>query len=79
MLIYMLPYTVAPGLVQFQVRNSTDNTEAVIMWSPPTQPNGVITAYQVIHSIYENTTTMMSSALNRSALNYTLEHLSESA
>ena len=45
------------------------------MWSPPSQPNGIITAYQVIYSIYDNATTVMSELLRDD--NYSIRDLSK--
>lgn len=33
---------------------SLSNSTAVVTWDPPIQPNGIITAYEVIHSIYDD-------------------------
>ena len=41
--------------------NITSNTSAVIMWSEPEEPNGVITGYDVVYGVYEedNSTTLV--------------------
>ena len=44
---------IAPGVVQFHLKR-LNNTEVIVMWSPPLQPNGVITSYEVIHQMYED-------------------------
>ena len=30
------------------------NTTATVIWDPPIQPNGIITGYEVIYSVYED-------------------------
>ena len=69
------PIILAPGVVQFSTR-VVSNTEVNVMWSPPSQPNGIITAYQVIYSIYDNTTTVMSELLRDDSSTYPISDLS---
>ena len=49
-----------PGPVSNLSYNITSNTSAVIMWSEPEEPNGVITGYDVVYGVYEedNSTTV---------------------
>ena len=47
------------------------------MWSPPSQPNGIITAYQVIYAIYDNATSAMSELLSISRSTYSISNLSK--
>ena len=49
-----------PGTVSNLSYNIISNTSAVIMWSEPEQPNGVITGYDVVYGVYEedNSTTV---------------------
>ena len=35
---------------------SLSDIAVTITWSPPVQPNGIITSYEVIYSVYENVT-----------------------
>ena len=51
---------VVPGPVSNLSYNITSNTSAVIMWSEPEEPNGVITGYDVVYGVYEedNSTTI---------------------
>ena len=67
---------VAPGVVQFTTSSISD-TEVNVMWSTPSQPNGIITAYQVIYSIYDNTTTVRSELLTNSRSTYSITDLSK--
>lgn len=67
----------APGNVQFDVNNLLSNTEVQVTWRPPDQPNGLITSYQVIYSVYESTTTEQIGTLDGDIRNYTIRDLSE--
>ena len=64
---------VVPGIVeQFSIDQTT------VTWSPPSQPNGIITGYQVIYSVYQiPSTKMMSSMLDNTITKYTIESLSK--
>jgi len=53
------------------------NTEVLITWETPSQPNGVIMGYQVIYSVYNSDTTSMSGILNVNLRNYTIMTLSK--
>ena len=67
----------APGVVKLSVTKSSVNTQVVVTWDPPQQPNGIIVAYQVIYSIYNSDATNMSSPLHSSTADYTIMNLSE--
>ena len=63
---------VVPGVVdQFSTVRST------VSWSPPSQPNGIITGYQVIYFVYENRTVteMMSATLSNTTMQYSIQNL----
>ena len=46
------------------------------MWNPPDQPNGIITGYEVMYSVYESATApMMSERLNGSVESFLIENL----
>ena len=63
---------VVPGVVdQFSTVQST------VSWSPPSQPNGIITGYQVIYFVYENRTAteMMSAILSNTTTQYSIQNL----
>ena len=51
--------------------------EENVTWSPPSQPNGIITDYQVIYSIYENISDMMSELLDNDTYEYSIDGLSK--
>ena len=67
----MISLTV-PGVVKFTVTKSSVNSQVLVIWDPPQQPNGIIVAYQVIYSIYNSDTTIMSSPLHSKTTNYTI-------
>ena len=57
---------------QFNINQTT------VKWSPPTQPNGAITGYQVIYSVYTiPSTKMMSDVLDNTITEYSIENLSK--
>ena len=36
------------------------DTISIVTWNPPIQPNGIITSYEVIYSVYEDATETIS-------------------
>ena len=64
---------IAPGIVdQFNVNQAT------VTWSPPPQPNGIITGYQVIYSVYQiPSTKVMSDVLDNTTDEFFIEDLSK--
>ena len=49
-----------------------------IKWRPPSQPNGIITSYQVIYFVYQiPSTKMMSGILNSTITKFSTENLSK--
>ena len=65
----------APGVVQFQVNDLTATGETGVSWSPPLQPNGVITSYQVVYSVYESSAIVRSEMLSNSTITYIIKNL----
>ena len=65
----------APGVVQFHVNTTLNNTEVIVMWSPPLQPNGVITSYEVMYLIYEDDNTTEHITLENTVRNFTIKNL----
>ena len=45
---------IAPGVVSALVTQLTSFTSVVITWSPPQEPNGIITMYELIYRINES-------------------------
>ena len=43
-----------PGVVKVSVSTLPVNTEVLITWETPSQPNGIIVGYQVIYSVYNS-------------------------
>ena len=65
----------APGVVEFHVNDLTATREIEVSWSPPLQPNGVITFYQVIYSIYQSSAAVTSEMLSNTTNTYTIRNL----
>ena len=55
----------------------TSNTTAVVFWTPPSQPNGVITGYQIIYSVYGDNTNSMNQAVTENENSFVIANLSE--
>ena len=69
----ILIYTIVPGVVDI-----LENLQEEVMWNPPSQPNGIITGYQVIYSVYQiPSTKMMSDVLDNTITKFSIENLSE--
>ena len=65
--------TLVPGVV-----NILETSKEEIKWSPPSQPSGIITGYQVIYSIYQiPSTKMMSEVLDNIITEFSIDNLSE--
>ena len=65
--------TLVPGVV-----NILEIVQEEIKWRPPSQPNGIITGYQVIYSIYQiPSTKMMSEVLDNTITEFSIDNLSE--
>ena len=64
---------VAPGIVdQFNINQAT------VRWSSPSQPNGIITGYQVIYSVYQiPSTKMTSNMLDNTITEFSIDNLSK--
>ena len=65
----------APGVVQFQVNDLMATGETEVSWSPPLQPNGVITSYQVMYSVYESSAIVRSEILSNNTITYIIRNL----
>ena len=58
--------------------NILEIAQEEIKWRPPSQPNGIITGYQVIYSIYQiPSTKMMSEVLDNTITEFSIDNLSE--
>jgi len=50
----------------------------MVTWNPPSHPNGIITGYQVIYSVYQiPSTKMLSNVLDNTITEYFIEDLSK--
>ena len=52
-LVFIIIY-IAPGIVEIIDIISISDTALTVTWNPPIQPNGIITGYEVIYSVYED-------------------------
>ena len=52
------------------------DTASTVVWSPPLQPNGIVTNYELINSIYKNSTNI-SVNISSNAENFTITDLSK--
>ena len=68
---------IAPGVVEIVAIVGTSDTTAVVFWTPPSQPNGVITGYQVIYSVYGDADNRMTEAVTRNEDSFVITNLSE--
>ena len=56
---------------------ATSDTTVVVFWTPPSHPNGVITGYQIIYSVYGDNTNNMNQAVTRNENSFVIANLSE--
>ena len=66
----------APGVVSIIAIVGTSDTTTIVFWTPPSQPNGVITGYQIIYSLYGDTANRMNVTGNEDS--FAIMNLSES-
>ena len=55
----------------------TSDTTAVVFWPPPSQPNGIITGYQIIYSVYGDSTITMNWTVTENEDSFFVTNLSE--
>ena len=67
----------APGVVEIVAIVGTSDTTAVVFWTPPSQPNGVITGYQIIYSVYGDADNSMTQAVIEKEDSFFITNLSE--
>ena len=72
-----LLFSAAPGVVEIVAIVGTSDTTAVVFWTPPSQPNGIITGYQIIYSVYGDTTNSMTEAASKNENSFVITNLSE--
>ena len=75
--ILQLLFSTAPGVVEIIGVVGTSDTTAVVYWTPPSQPNGVITGYQIIYSVYGDADDNMTQAVTRNEDSFVIANLSE--
>ena len=72
--VYAYVYS-APGVVEFRVNNLVATRATEVSWSPPLQPNGVVTTYQVIYSMYQSSAVVTSEMLSNTTNTYIIRNL----
>ena len=55
----------------------TSDTTAIIFWTSPSQPNGVITGYQIIYSVYGDVDNSMNQTVIENEDSFAIMNLSE--
>ena len=55
----------------------TSDTTAIVFWTPPSQPNGVITGYQIIYSVYGDSINSMNQAVTSNEDSFVITNLSK--
>ena len=50
------------------------DTASTVIWSPPLQPNGIVTNYELMYSVYKNSTNI-SVNISSNAENFTITDL----
>ena len=68
---------IAPGIVQIARVAGTSDTTAIIFWTLPLQPNGLITGYLVIYSVYQRDDDLSQMLNNTTNTNYSISGLSK--
>ena len=68
---------IVPGVVEIVAIVGTSDTTAVVFWTPPSQPNGVITGYQIIYSVYGDADSSMTEAASINENTFVITNLSE--
>lgn len=61
----------APGVVDVVVSTNSET----VTWGPPSQPNGVIIYYRVIHFVYQRNANTTSPLLNAASTTYDIPGL----
>ena len=73
--VFICLYT-APGVV-VHTTSFASNTTVNVMWNPPVTPNGVITSYVVMYTVYERNDFTSSDMLGGSVTTYLVDGLSK--
>ena len=73
MLVFLL---IAAGVVEIASIVGTSDSTAVVFWTPPLQPNGAITGYQITYSLHEDSTDSINQAVTSNEDSYIIRNLS---
>jgi len=65
----------APGLVKIIGVVSITSTTVSVIWTPPASPNGIITQYDVIYSVYDDHNNRVANTVTSDENNFIISHL----
>ena len=68
---------VAPGIVEIIGVVTVSSSTVNVIWIPPTQPNGIIIHYDVIHSVYGDTENSKTARVASTETSYVISDLGE--
>ena len=71
------PLLIAAGVVEIARVVGTSDTTAIVFWTPPSQPNGVITGYQIIYSLYGDSINSIIQAVTSNEDSFVITNLSK--
>ena len=64
-------------MVQIARVVGTSDSTAIVFWTPASQPNGVITGYQIIYFLYGDSTNSMNQAVTSNENSFVIVILSK--
>ena len=68
---------VAPGVVKITDIYSISSSTSHVKWNPPIKPNGIITGYEIIYSVYRDIAESVIGPLESYANAYSIANLSK--
>ena len=68
-------FSLVAGVVEIAHVVGTSDSTAIVFWTPPSQPNGDITGYQIIYSLYGDTTNSMNQAVTSNENSFVITNL----
>ena len=70
-------FSLVAGVVEIAGVVGTSDSTAIVFWAHPSQPNGVITGYQIIYSLYGDTTNSINQAVTSNEDSFVITSLSK--
>ena len=65
------------GVVEVARVVGTSDSTAIVLWTPPSNPNGDITRYQIIYSMYGDSTNSMNLSVISNEDSFVIRNLSK--